>query len=165
MTIAIARFYLRRAQCLGIHNIFGFWIPCYGFQIPGSWFRILCPWNLDSKFQLSVGSRFLELYSRFQGPVLWIPQAKNNFPDSRILIPLQGVIRCLRLEKARCLTKQMLILSTTECMNRKRRLVGDIQSLLLLSLMKAVTWQNSYPSFRSLTFCGSSRNKPLVQAW
>jgi len=106
-TIAIARFNLRRAQCLGIHDIFRFWIPCCGFQIPGSWFWNQCPWNLDSGFQLLVGSRFLELYSRFQGPGFQIPQAKNNSPDSRIPIPLQGVIRRLRLERGRCLTNQI----------------------------------------------------------
>ena len=26
----------------------GFWIPRHGFRIPGTAFRILCQWNLDS---------------------------------------------------------------------------------------------------------------------
>ena len=47
--------------------------PCW---IPRRGFRILCPWNLDSRYQSSVDSRFLELYSRFQSPRFLILQAK-----------------------------------------------------------------------------------------
>ena len=45
----------------------------------GFWIR--CQWNLGSGFQLQVGSRILELYSRFQSPRFQIPREK--FPGFR----------------------------------------------------------------------------------
>ena len=44
-------------------NSLGFWIPSCGFWKSGAGFLILCQWNLDSGFQSSVRSEFLELYS------------------------------------------------------------------------------------------------------
>ena len=71
------------APCKGIQDSLGFWTSCRGFQIPGTEFRILCQWNLDSGF--------LELYSGFQSPGFRIPQTKF----SRIPIqncPMQGYL-------------------------------------------------------------------------
>ena len=56
---------------------------------PGTGFQIICQWNLDSGFQSSVRSGFLELHFRFQTPGFRIPEAKTcgkpikNFPVSR----------------------------------------------------------------------------------
>ena len=39
-----------RALCKGIQDSLGFWILRQWFRIKGSAFRILCQWNLDSRF-------------------------------------------------------------------------------------------------------------------
>ena len=63
------------AQCKGIQDTFGFWIPRRGFQIPGTRFWILSQWDLDSGF--------FELYSGFQSPGFQIPVAKiSRIPES-----------------------------------------------------------------------------------
>ena len=50
-------------------TVLEFWIPRYGFRIPGTGFRILCQWKLDSGFQSLVAFR--------------IPQAKiSQIPES-----------------------------------------------------------------------------------
>ena len=55
--------------CKGIQDSLGFWIPGRGFRIQSTGFRILCQWD----------SGFLELYSGFQSPRFWIPQAKISW--------------------------------------------------------------------------------------
>ena len=55
--------------CKGIQDSLGFWIPRRGFRIQSTGFRILCQWD----------SGFLELYSGFQSPGFWIPQAKISW--------------------------------------------------------------------------------------
>ena len=52
----------------------------------------LCQWNLDSGFQLLLGSAFLELYSRFQRPNLGF--RKQTFPGFRN--PVNGAIGNVR---------------------------------------------------------------------
>ena len=60
-----------------IHDSFGFWIPRH-------WFRILSQWKSDSGFQSLVGSKFLELYSRFHKKTVWIPD--SGLPYMGLLI-------------------------------------------------------------------------------
>ena len=79
------RFCISFDPCKEIQDSLGFWFPRRGFLISGTGFRILCPWNLDSGYQSSVDSRFLELYSRFQSPRFLILQAK--FRGQRISQP------------------------------------------------------------------------------
>ena len=62
--------------------------PCLGIRIPGTGFQsVELAWIPDSNCLWDSG--FLELYSGFQNPGFWIPQAKF-FPDSGIRIPLHG---------------------------------------------------------------------------
>ena len=60
-----------------IQDSFGFWIPRH-------WFRILSQWKSDSGFQSLVGSKFLELYSRFHEKTVWIPD--SGLPYMGLLI-------------------------------------------------------------------------------
>ena len=73
---------MKIAPCNGIQDSVGLWILRSRNQIPGSGFRIVCQWNLDSGFQSLVG---------FQIPsdVFRIPQAKISWipVDSGIQIP------------------------------------------------------------------------------
>ena len=39
-----------------IQDIPGSWIPCHGFRILDTGFRIICQWNLDSRFQIPLVS-------------------------------------------------------------------------------------------------------------
>ena len=57
-----------------IQESLGFWIAHRGFWIQGTGFRILCHWNVDSRFQSVVGFRILELNSAFQ-------LSKSRIPD------------------------------------------------------------------------------------
>ena len=60
----------------GIQDIPGSWIPCHGFRILDTGFRIIYQWNLDSGF--------FELYSGFQSPGFLILQAKIfRIPEPR----------------------------------------------------------------------------------
>ena len=87
---------------MGIQDSSGFWIHAvnYRFQ-PSTGFQIICQWNLDSGFQSSVRSGFLELHFRFQTPGFRIPEAKTcgrpikKFPG--IQIPLYGAINNIYL--------------------------------------------------------------------
>ena len=73
------------AQCKGIQDTFGFWIPRRGFQIPGTRFWILSQWDLDSGFQSLKGFRILWVVFRI--PKSRIPDSSGkNFPDSGIFI-------------------------------------------------------------------------------
>ena len=85
------RFCISFDPCKEIQESLGFWFPRRGFLISGTGFRILCPWNLDSGYQSSVDSRFLELYSRFQSPRFLILQAKisrtADFASKKSWIP------------------------------------------------------------------------------
>ena len=70
----------RIAQCKGIQDSFGFWIPYGGFripiinEIPNSWSCI--PDSKAQDFQIP------------QVKISWIPDTRSgNFPDSRIWIP------------------------------------------------------------------------------
>ena len=56
-----------------------------GFRIPRIGFRILCQWNLDSRFQSLAGSGFLELYSGIPIPRI-LPVPKENIS----LVPETG---------------------------------------------------------------------------
>ena len=67
------------------------WIPLSGFQIPGTGFRILCQWNLDSGFQSLVGFRIPSAVFRIPQPRTSNSTLKN-FLDSRIQIPFHGGI-------------------------------------------------------------------------
>ena len=59
------------ATCKGIQDSLGFRIPRHGFQIPGTGFWILSPWNLDSGFQSLEGLRIpWDVYSVFQSLIL-----------------------------------------------------------------------------------------------
>ena len=79
------------AQCKGIQNTFGFWIPRRGFQIPGSRFWILSQWDLDSGFQSLKGFRIPWVVFRI--PKSRIPDSSGkNFPDSGISISLHEAI-------------------------------------------------------------------------
>ena len=92
-------FHQRVAPSKGIQDSLGFWIPYHGFRIPGTIFRILYQWKLDSAFQSSAGFRIPWQYSVIQSPGFRIPQAKIScildsaskiFSDSRIRISLNG---------------------------------------------------------------------------
>ena len=77
--------YYINAPGKGIQDIPGSWIPCHGFRITDTGFRIIIQWNLDSGF--------FELYSGFQSPGLqdsWF--YKPKFSGSRNLDFLQGQI-------------------------------------------------------------------------
>jgi len=75
------------AQCKGIQDTFGFWIPRRGFQIPGTRFWILSQWDLDSGFQSLKGFRIPWVVFRI--PKSRIPDPTNkNFLDSGISISL-----------------------------------------------------------------------------
>ena len=68
------RFCISFDPCKEIQESLGFWISRRGFLISGTGFRILCPWNLDSGYQLSGG---------FQIPKPTIPDSTSkNFADS-----------------------------------------------------------------------------------
>ena len=47
------------APCKGIQNSLGFWIPCRGFRIPGTRFRISAQWIPDSQ------KSWIPFFSRF----------------------------------------------------------------------------------------------------
>ena len=64
------------------------WIPRCGFPIPDSGFQGLA-------FPDSFG-----VYSRFQSPRFWIPQAKN-FPDPRTGFPSRARFWSYRLQETR----------------------------------------------------------------
>ena len=80
-----------------IQDSLGFRIPRYEFRIPGTGFRILSQWNLDSGFQSFVGLRIpWDVYSIFQSlgfripqkNICWIPDSTSqNFPDPGIRNP------------------------------------------------------------------------------
>ena len=79
------------AQCKGIQNTFGFWIPRRGFQIPGTRFWILSQWDLDSGFQSLKGFRIPWVVFRI--PKSRIPDSSGkNFPDSGFSIFLHKAI-------------------------------------------------------------------------
>ena len=79
------------AQCKGIQDTFGFWIPRRGFQIPGTRFWILSHWDLDSGFQSLKGFRIPWVVFRI--PKCRIPDSSGkNFPDSGISIFLHEAI-------------------------------------------------------------------------
>ena len=65
------------------------WIPGCGFQIPGTGFRILCQWNLDSRFQSVVGFRVPLAVFRIPKPRFQIPQAKIS-PNPETGLPYIG---------------------------------------------------------------------------
>ena len=43
--------------CEGIQGNLGYKIPLRGIWIPGTGFRVLCQWNVDSRLQSLVGFR------------------------------------------------------------------------------------------------------------
>ena len=57
------------ASCKVIQDSLGFWIPRHGFRIPATGFRVLCQWNLDSRYQSLVGFQI-------PGAVFWIPKPR-----------------------------------------------------------------------------------------
>ena len=72
----------------GFKAVLKFWIPRHGFWIPGTGFRILCQWELNSGFQIPG---FPITRHEFPGfriqqnkfPRFWIPQAKfSRIPES-----------------------------------------------------------------------------------
>ena len=75
--------YYINARGKGIQDIPGSWIPCRGFRILDTGFRIIYQWNLDSGF--------FELYSGFQSPGFLIFQAKI-FPIRKPGFPYMGQI-------------------------------------------------------------------------
>ena len=72
-----------------IQDISGSWIPCHGFRILDTGFRIICQWNLDSRYHSLMGFRIL-------WAVFWIPKSRipdftsKNFPDPLTRISLHG---------------------------------------------------------------------------
>ena len=79
------------AQCKGIQDTFGFWIPRRGFQIPGTRFWILSQWDLDSGFQSLKGFRIPWVVFRI--PKSRIPDSSGkNFPDCGISFSLHEAI-------------------------------------------------------------------------
>ena len=74
------------ASCKGIQASLGFWIPCHGFRILGTWFQSL------------VGFRIL--WAVFWIPKLRIPDSSSkNCTDSGIRIPLHGLRHYRRCNK------------------------------------------------------------------
>ena len=63
---------LHFAQCTGIQDTLRFWIPCCGFQIPGTKLQILCQWILD--FNHYWDSGFVKKYFGLQNPGSRIPE-------------------------------------------------------------------------------------------
>ena len=70
---------LRKAIQLTVLDFSGLdWILRYGFQIPGSGFRIPCKWN----YREQNSGLFLKPKLWFQSSGLWIPKAKvSPIPD------------------------------------------------------------------------------------
>ena len=66
-----------------IQDSFGFWIPRH-------WFRILSQWKSDSGFQSLVGSKFLELNSRFHKKNVRIPD--SGLPYMGLLIDCEETL-------------------------------------------------------------------------
>ena len=68
------------------------WIPGCGFRIPGTGFRILCQWNLDSRLQSLVGFRVRLASFRTPKPRVPDPTGKN-FSASGIRVTLYRATR------------------------------------------------------------------------
>ena len=70
---------LHFAQCTGIQDTLRFWIPCCGFQIPGTKFQILCQWILAfNHYGIPDFLRSILDYKnpRFRIPEFQIPKQK-----------------------------------------------------------------------------------------
>ena len=68
----------RIAPCKGIEDSFGFWIPCCGFRIPGTWFQIPILGGIPNSW--SPGFQIPQV------KISWIPDTTTkNFPDSVLL--------------------------------------------------------------------------------
>ena len=85
--------------CKEIQDIIGFWIYCRVFWIPGTGFRILGQWNLDSWFNFSWYSLscFLDSnahyswkkkkkFTEFQNPVSGLPSMWQNHVKEKHLL-------------------------------------------------------------------------------
>ena len=72
---------MKIAPCNGIQDSVGLWILRSRYHIPGSGFRIVCQWNLDSGFQSLVGFQIRS--DVFRTPKPRIPDSTSkNFLDS-----------------------------------------------------------------------------------
>ena len=64
------------APCKGVQGSFGFWTPRSGFRIFRHRIRVLCQWNLDSRFRSLVGFRIPWAVFRILEPR--IPEISGN---------------------------------------------------------------------------------------
>ena len=109
----------------GIQCSLVFWIPLRGLRVPGTLYLIpdLCHWNLDSRFQSSVGfwipnPRVLGFFPPPPPPPPRPKEKNNNFVDSLTWgdLMFKEVLKCLRAD-------------------RTKHVIGPIERMLMTSIV------------------------------